>query len=232
MADGQKPWDRTFAAWIAEAQARGLDPNDLGDVAWSDDRLSESLPRHYLPHVTSTSVVLELGPGTGRLTRHLIGRCGELVLADYSQLVCDWLQQYVSSKGTCRIVHLNGPLLTGVVAETVDVGLAHGVFEHIDLDDMVSFLDEFHRVLRPGGVLVFNFDNFVSPGGSEWFARWRPAPGRRGIFRFHHPDVVRAAAAAAGFDVEDIVTDLSRLATVTVRKPARGSAGPDGGPRT
>lgn len=224
--NGQKPWDRKFTSWIAQARERGIDPNDLGDVAWADDRLEESLSRHYLPRISPTSVVFELGPGTGRLTRHLIGRCGELILADYSQLVCDWLRHYLRSKGRFRIIRLDGPVLTGIPAETVDVVVAHGVFEHIDLDDMASYLDEFHRVLRPGGVAVFNFDNFASRGGREWFERWRPAPGDRGIFRFYHPEVVRAAAVASGFDVEHIATDDSRLATAALRRPWEAAGKP------
>ena len=216
----EKPWDRKFAAWIAEARERGVDPNDLGDAAWSDDGLDKSLARHYLPKVSPASVVLELGPGTGRVTRHLIGRCRELLLADYSLLVCDWLQLYLKSKGRFRVIHLTGPVLTGVASDSVDVVIAHGVFEHVDLDDMAAFLDEFHRVLRPAGVAVFNFDNFASRGGREWFERWRPAPGGRGIFRFYHPDVVRDTARASGFDVEPIAADDSRLATATIRKPS------------
>jgi SAM-dependent methyltransferase len=216
---GQKPWDRKFAAWIAQAREQGIDPNDLGDVAWADDRLGESLSGHYLPAISAQSVVLELGPGTGRLSRHLIDRCRELVLADYSQLVCDWLQHYLRSKGRFRIVHLSSPVLAEIPSQTVDVVVAHGVFEHIDLDDMASFLDEFARVLRPGGVAMFNFDNFVSRGGLEWFARWRPAPGNPGIFRFYHPDVVRAVAALSGFEVQYIAADDSRHATAKLTKP-------------
>jgi hypothetical protein len=121
-----KPWDRKFATWISEARARRIDPNDLGDAAWADDRLEESLVRHYLPVVHHDATVLELGPGTGRLTRHLIGRCRELILADYSRLVCEWLPGYLDSKGTFRIVHLTGPVLAGVARETATGSAAGG----------------------------------------------------------------------------------------------------------
>ncbi len=215
---GTRPWDRKFAAWIAQARERGVDPNDIGDLVWADDNLAQSLDRHYLPTVSPDAVVLELGPGTGRLTRHLVGRCREVVLADYSELVCEWLHEYLRSRGRYRIVHLTGPVLTDVASASVDAVLAHGVFEHIDLDDMAAFLDEFRRVLKPRGAVVFNFDNFMSPGGQQWFTRWRPSPGQRGIFRFYHPDVVRTAAQASGFDVEEIAVDDSRLATAKLRK--------------
>jgi hypothetical protein len=67
-------------------------------------------------------------------------------------------------------------------------------------------------------VAVFNFDNAISPGGLEWFDRWRSRHGGTGIFRFHHPDVVAALAARAGFHVEALATDQSRLATIKLRK--------------
>jgi SAM-dependent methyltransferase len=213
-----KPWDRKFATWIRQAEQQGLDPNDLGDRLWADDRLDQALARHYLPVVTPDAVVLELGPGTGRLTRHVIGRCREMILADYSRLVCEWLPGYLQSKGACRVVQLEGPSLTEIAGATVDVVLAHGVFEHVDLDDMARFLGEFHRVLRREGTAVFNFDNPMSPGGLEWFERWRPSQGGPGIFRFHHPEVVVALASRAGFHVEALTTDESRLATIKLRK--------------
>ncbi len=31
-----RPWDNIFADWIDRAKAVGGDPNDIGDLAWSD----------------------------------------------------------------------------------------------------------------------------------------------------------------------------------------------------
>jgi SAM-dependent methyltransferase len=216
--DCTRPWDVKFKAWIAEAERRGIDPNDVGDRAWEDDGLDVSLRRHYLPVVSSDATVLELGPGTGRLSRHLIGRCRELILVDYSRLVCDWLAAYLKGKGAFRVVHVTGPVFPAIASDTVDTILAHGVFEHLDLDDVAALLDEFHRVQRPGGYTVFNFDNPMSAGGLRWLQRWRPPPGGRSIFRFHHPEVVQRLAESSGFEVVSLRTDDSRLATATLRK--------------
>jgi hypothetical protein len=43
------------------------DPNDIGDEEWAADALVESLELRYLPRINGESVVLELGPGSGRL---------------------------------------------------------------------------------------------------------------------------------------------------------------------
>jgi len=99
----EKPWDVNFRE-IKNAEAIGIDPNDLGDVAWNDDPLKRAFERHCLPHVNPESVVLELGPGTGRLTRHLIGRCKRIILVDYSRFICEWLEHYLRGKG-CFEVH-------------------------------------------------------------------------------------------------------------------------------
>lgn len=215
-----KPWDEFFLRWIAEATASGQDPNDIGDLEWNDDPLKEVLERHYLPWIHPDSVVLELGPGTGRLTRHILGRCREVILVDYSELVCDWLHHYLKGKGNYRIIHIDRPVLARVKRDSVDVIVANGVFEHIDIDDLVCFLESFHRVLKPGGVVAFNFDNLMSPEGVAWFKRFRAEPGAKCIFRFHHPDVVRKLAEEVGFQILQLHTSASRFAYIAMRKPA------------
>ncbi len=211
----ERAWDSEFSQWIAQARAAGTDPNDVGDLAWNDDPLQESLERHYLPYIRPDSVVLELGPGTGRLTRHIIARCQEMVLVDYSALVCAWLTDYLHGKGRYRVYEIDKPSLSMISRESVDVILANGVFEHIDMDDMFCFLEEFHRVLRPGGITSFDFNNIMSEEGMQWFRRWRRRPR---FFRFYHPDLVRHLAQCVGFHTLKLTASQSRLAYIELQK--------------
>lgn len=215
-----KPWDSHFQNWVAEAEATGKDPNDVGDVEWSDDLLKQTLETHYLPYVHSDSVVLELGPGTGRLTRHIITRCREMILVDYSILVCRWLEKYLQGKGRFRIYQIHSPALPAVATASVDVILANGVFEHIDFDDLLCFLEEFHRVLRPGGIVSFNFDNLMTLEGMQWLQKFRGKPGEKCVFRFYHPDVMRTLGEEAGLRVLRLGVNSTRFAHVDLQKPA------------
>jgi hypothetical protein len=67
----RRKWDGKFRQWIESAISRGLDPNDVGDEAWANDHLSEILEDPFLKYIPEDRTVLELGPGSGRLTRHL-----------------------------------------------------------------------------------------------------------------------------------------------------------------
>ncbi len=221
---GEKPWDREFAAWISKAEASGRDPNDIGDAEWSDDPLRDVLARHYLPHMTRTSTVLELGPGTGRLTRHLIGLCHDMVLVDYSQMACAWLEHYLKSRGQFRVVHITRPQLDGVDDASIDMAVANGVFEHLDMDDVLYFLSEFRRVLRPGGRCSFNFNNAATNEGMALFKRFRREVGSKCIFKFHHPETICRLAEAALLQVDTLATSSSRFAQIDLVNPFDVSA--------
>jgi cyclopropane fatty-acyl-phospholipid synthase-like methyltransferase len=214
-----KPWDYAFREWIAKAQAAGLDPNDVGDQEWSDDPLREALVLHYLPNLRPDSVVLELGPGTGRLTRHVISKCAEIVLVDYSKLACEWLAGYLEGRGKFRIIQIDKPALPEVAHRSIDAIFANGVFEHIDLDDLYCFLEEFHRVLKPGGVVAFNFDNIMTDEGLAHFRCFRRAPGERNLFRFYHPETVSWLCRSAGFKMLRMTTPRSRFSFIELQKP-------------
>jgi ubiquinone/menaquinone biosynthesis C-methylase UbiE len=214
-----KPWDADFLRWIREAEASGKDPNDVGDVAWDDDPLKHALEAHYLPHIHPDSVVLELGPGTGRATRHVISHCREMILADYSQLVCDWLSKYLQNKGRFKILLIDGPSLAAIEDQRVDMAFANGVFEHIDMDDLFYFLEEFYRVLKPGSVLSFNFDNVMTEEGVSWYREYRRGPGTKCLFKFYHPEAVRNLGEQAGFRLLKLSTSQSRFAFIELQKP-------------
>lgn len=218
---GARPWDETFLNWIAEAERAGRDPNEIGDAEWSRGAPPlAALEQFYLPHVTAKSVVLELGPGTGRYTRYIIGRSKHMILVDYSKVVCSFLQTYLATKGSFEVHTIDKPLLQGVATGTVDFAMANGVFEHLDPEESLWFLQEFFRTLRPGGTAVFNFDNIMVPGGMGHLLRTRGNPGDRCIFRFYHPGAMQRLAEEAGFDVTSIDTTFhDRLAYIELKRP-------------
>ncbi len=220
-------WDASFRRWIRQAQASGRDPNDVADQEWDGEQLKAALERLVFPHLSPQATVLELGPGSGRVTRHLIARCHNMILLDSSRFVCRFLSGYLKGKGNFRCHHIHGPQMPMVAAASVDAGVAIGVFEHLDVEDTLWFLEEFFRVLKPGGIVVFDFDNGTSAGGLSWLRQTRGAPGERSVFRFYHPEQMRALAQSAGFEVAALESDGSRDALIQLRKP-RGSRSTSG----
>jgi ubiquinone/menaquinone biosynthesis C-methylase UbiE len=209
-----KPWDKEFAAWIKQAKASGRDPNDIGDEEWSRDPLKQTLEHHYLPLVNPAATVLELGPGTGRLTRHAIGACRRMILVDYSALVCSWLKTYLKGRGEFQVILIEKPQLKGIEDQSIDAVISNGVFEHLDMDEIFYFLREFHRVLKPGGRCSFNFNNVTSDESLALFAKFRAEVGSKCIFKFHHPETIRRLSELSGLDVLSMSAGAGRLTQI------------------
>lgn len=211
-------WDVHFQQWIREAEAKGLDPNDVGDAAWANDYLAQVLETRYLRFVPQGGTVLELGPGSGRLTRHLIGRAGRIELIDNSQFVIEWMNRYLAGKVAFRATHIENPLIPHIGESSIDTILSHGVFEHLDFDETYFFLHEFCRVIKPGGRISYNYNTLHNSAGAKWFLDHRRAPGSRCIFRFYTPDFMIRIAETAGLFVVDSLTSEERLAHIVLEK--------------
>ena len=143
-----------------------------------------------------------------------------MILLDYSEFVCSWLDRYLAGKGTFETHWIEHPRFASVADRSVDFAFAYGVFEHIDLDDTWEMFREIERVLRPGGHLWFNFDTLSTPGGLAHFKaeRARLGPEQRSVFRFHHPDDLCALAQDAGLEVSALERSQDRSIWVTLHK--------------
>lgn len=211
-------WDIHFKDWISRSRAEGGDPNDIGDQCWGNDLLTQALDRYYLPHVRPEHTVLELGPGTGRLTRHLIGRCRRIEVVDNSAFVIGWMRTFLTGKCDFGVHHLTTEHMPDLADGTVDVALAHGVFEHLDFDETANFLEEFHRVLRPGGIVSFNYNTLHNESGAAWFRSHRKGMGKRCIFRFYTPDFMARLAEFSGFEIVGHDIGDERLCHIVLKR--------------
>jgi hypothetical protein len=95
--------------------------------------------------------------------------------------------------------------------------VAHGVFEHLDLDTAFWFLEDSRRVLKQGGSVAFNFDNATTREGLAHL-RTTSTPERPSLFRFHAPEAISAVAAAAGFSSTEIRQTKSRISFAILRQ--------------
>ncbi|MBV8898360.1 MAG: methyltransferase domain-containing protein [Acidobacteriaceae bacterium] len=215
-AAGMRPWDDTFLSWIERGRAKGIDPNEVGDQEWDDIR--SHIERVYMPHIRPDSMVLELGPGSGRVTRYVIGRCREMILVDYSEMACRWLDEYLQGKGRFRTYCVDSPAMPEVADASVDFAFAFGVMEHINLDAMRAYLEEFHRVLVVGGRAVFNFDNIMTREGLAWHDKFRRMTSNPTAFQFYHPETVAWISKAAGFTVTALRAGESRFGEIELLK--------------
>jgi cyclopropane fatty-acyl-phospholipid synthase-like methyltransferase len=210
QAPVEKPWDRHFSSWIADARAERRDPNDVADESWGDVR--HLIEKHYGPHLSSEKTVLELGPGSGRITRHIIDRCHRLVLVDFSDFVAQWMREYLTSlqKTNFTVVKVNDCHLRPIGDASIDAIIADGIFHHIDVEDFHRYAAAFRRVLVPGGVLTLNFVNIMAQEGYEFFRSNAERSDDRDIFRWHHPDTVAALFRNLGFEQISITHERVR----------------------
>lgn len=212
-----KPWDGHFQRWIRQAERDKVDPNDIGDGEWEQDRLDDFFENWYEAEIRPVHNVLELGPGTGRLTRRIVGKVNHLYVADYSQYVCVWMQKYLVGKGAFTVIDLTKNKLDGIPDHTLDAILAHGVFEHLGIYAIYEYLKDFSRLLKLGGRVVFSYDDLSGSGGRTWLAETKDRYGNMSPFFFYTADMLKCLADTAGFSVDASYADEHRIGVMRLR---------------
>ena len=142
-AEQQPDWAHSFGG-VAEAYERGRPTYPVDAVRW----MLGDQPQ----------VVLELGAGTGKLTRVIAELGHDVHATDPDEAMLQILERVAPGIRTARASAEDIPLADG----SVDVVIAGQAFHWFDLD---TALPEIARVLRPGGriCLVWNARNEKIP---------------------------------------------------------------------
>ncbi len=212
--------DEGFAAYYAEAQRLGKDLNDYleEDMSWGD--CYHLIEPTTFPWMKADSVVLELGAGSGRWSRHLLGRLagGHLHLVDNSPWKVNFLREYFHAEANVS-VHLNdGHTLTDFDDESVDLVCSYGTFIYFQLGQFYRYGQEFFRVLRPGGHVVLDFIDIDTDTGWKWLED-HSSEEWANCFTYYPPDVVEHLFQHVGFEVvksRDYIEDFNYI---VLRKP-------------
>jgi SAM-dependent methyltransferase len=119
---------------------------------WKDAILDDLMA----PHIPAQSRVLEIGPGAGRWTEHLLNRCSLVRLVDVSPVCIRLCRERFGSDSRIEY-HLNDGSSLGFLEDgTVDAIWSFDTFVHIARADVERYVAQFPRVLSPGGVAVIH----------------------------------------------------------------------------
>ncbi|HEY7149565.1 MAG TPA: class I SAM-dependent methyltransferase [Gaiellaceae bacterium] len=99
---------------------------------------------------------LDFGCGVGRLSRPLAERFRECVGIDISEGMVKLARELNDDRPSCRFLVNAAPDLGQLETESFDLVYSALVLQHMPSVEMVeSYVSEFLRVLRPGGLAVF-----------------------------------------------------------------------------
>ncbi len=99
---------------------------------------------------------LDVGCGSGNLSRHLIGEGVYTVSADVSEKFLELVEAEFSGTGLCETMQLNGQDLNGLEDCTFDIAATYSVLHHVP--DYLHLLKEMCRVLKHGGVIYLDHE--------------------------------------------------------------------------
>jgi SAM-dependent methyltransferase len=146
--------------------------------------------------------ILDLGCGCGRLVRHLSGMTdAEVYGVDYNPRLVDWCARNL--KGKFSRNRLQPPL--PFPDAYFDVVYLMSVFTHLRLDTQREWLNELHRITRPGGVVLVTFhdEDYVTLPAKE---EARASLAATGVYIFN--DHVQGSNFMATYQTREITRDM------------------------
>ena len=180
----------------------------------------------------STGTAVEIGSGLGRVCLALAGRFERVVGIDVSPEMVRRARELAAADNVEFILG-DGSSLEAIPDTSADLVLSFTVFQHIpDVAVIQNYIVDAGRILRPGGVLVFQWNN--EDGSLIWRIR-RTVLGalqRSGIRREPHMrhdpaflgsrvplPKIEAALARAGLELEKTKGAGTLYAWAWARKP-------------
>ncbi|MCC5877461.1 MAG: class I SAM-dependent methyltransferase [Candidatus Sumerlaeia bacterium] len=105
-------------------------------------------------------VLVEIGCGAGRMTRHFAEMFSSIIALDISEKMIDLARQYNPDLPHVEFRAGNGVDLHPLPDSSADFVISYIVFQHIPLPEVIhGYISEGLRVLKPGGRFRFQARN-------------------------------------------------------------------------
>jgi SAM-dependent methyltransferase len=114
----------------------------------------DDVERDIAPHLARGGAALEIGCGAGRMTRALSRLFDTVFAVDISAGMVSLARDALRDCPNVRVFQNDGRSLD-MVRGPIDFAVAYGVFPHLSRAWVESYSNEVRRLLRPGGVFLF-----------------------------------------------------------------------------
>jgi SAM-dependent methyltransferase len=142
-----------IGSMIDAAKVRRVVPDAAVGAGWHPPH---EFVRALEPFLTPEAEVLELACGSGRISHLVAPRVRTLVATDMSATMVREAVKNLAPQANVLVQITNGRTLEEFGDNTFDLVFAAGMFGYVESTFFLALLDEMQRVLRPGGVVVFN----------------------------------------------------------------------------
>ena len=155
--------------------------------------------------------VLELGSGCGFGTRAAARRARKVIACDISEAYLSYARRELADVHNVEFQHVANWDLAAIPDNSIDKIMAVSVFIHFNLYDIYLYFNEFGRILKSRGKVVFDFaDEHKLAGGFhsgtligqflEHVAFYRELPSNLpGLVQWNSARGIKGAAQLAGF---------------------------------
>ena len=150
----EREWHGYYQPYLSQARRRGVDPMALLDEQWADGRKTAL---RVLPHLSESSVVLEIACGIGRVSRHVAAHCHRLHCADILDEALSEARTQLRGFDNVVFDKINGYDLRSYGAGSMDCVYSFTTFFHFDFELVVHYFSEIARVLKAGGTAIVEF---------------------------------------------------------------------------
>lgn len=135
--------------------------------------------------------ILEIAPGHGRWTQFLQNHCSSLIGIDLATACVEYCKDRFSDNPSLQFKTNDGLKLTAIADGSIDFIFSFDSLVHAESDVIASYVTEFARVLRKGGVAFIHHSN---GGGVPISLSWNKVKRRLKIPTSNH---WRAASVSA-----------------------------------
>lgn len=214
--------------YLRDSEVSGLDVNDYQEIKLGFLKPMPLLENSLFPLINkfANPEIIELGPGTGRWTRHIIDYLknkngGVLVLADHSEWILEFLKVYFekneSSGLRLRYELCDGYNLPETIKDsTADIIFSANTFIAFGVYKVYTYSHDFYRKLKSGGYCIFDYIDIESEGGWK-FLKLKIAE-KLDYYTYHRFEAVNKIFLDAGFEFTES-REYGKSTYLTYKKP-------------